>query len=89
VKAQATAPAPPNAVVSKPLDPNSKDILIVDQVLYKGVIDRLNNGAALEQAIGESIAAWDGVRARHEEPNEPTPEDKDDDIDPSDGIIVV
>jgi hypothetical protein len=77
-----TTPAPTATLVpSRTLDPNGKDILIVDQVLYKGVIDRLNNGAALEQAIAESIAAWDGVRARHfvpEEPNEPAPEADDD-----------
>ena len=58
-------PAPPNTAVLKPLDPNSTNILIVDQVLYKGAIDLRNGGADLEQAIAESIAAWDGVRARH------------------------
>ena len=77
-----TTPAPTATLVpSRTLDPNGKDILIVDQVLYKGVIDRLNNGAALEQAIAESIAAWDGVRARHfvpQQSDKPAPEADDD-----------
>jgi hypothetical protein len=68
--------ASPRAPQTRTLDPNDRDMLIVDQVLYKGVIDRLNNGTDLQQAIQESIAAWDGVRARHyapEEPSEPAP----------------
>ena len=75
--------APPQPVATTPsraLDPNNRDTLIVDQVLFKGVIDRLNNGAALKKAIQESIAAWDGIRARHlppEEASEPAPEADD------------
>ena len=65
VKAEATAPAPPNAVVLKPLDPNSKDILIVDQVIFKGAMELRSGGAAVEQAVADAIAVWDGVRARH------------------------
>ena len=56
---------PPNTAILKPLDPNSREVMIVDQVIFKGAMELRSGGAAVEQAVADAIAVWDGVRARH------------------------
>jgi hypothetical protein len=60
---------PPNTAILKPLDPNGRDVMIVDQVIFKGAVALRVGGAArgfsVEQAVADAIAVWDGVRARH------------------------
>ena len=59
------ASTPPNTAILKPLDPNGRDVMIVDQVIFKGAMELRCGGAAVSQAVADAIAVWNGVRARH------------------------
>jgi hypothetical protein len=59
------ASTPPNTAILKPLDPNGRDVMIVDQVIFKGAVALRVGGAEVEKAVADAIAVWHGVRARH------------------------
>ena len=74
------APAAPAAPAQAPkylTNPNDRDILIVDQVIFKGAIDLLRGDTTVAKAVEDAILAWEGVRARHLPKEEDTLEEDD------------
>jgi hypothetical protein len=77
-KAAPAAPAAAPAQASKYLaNPNDRDTLIVDQVIFKGAIDLLRGDTTVAKAVEDAILAWEGVRARHLPKEEDTLEEDD------------
>jgi len=69
-QAQPERTAPTASAVSIPSD---RETLIIDQVLFKGVIDLMVRGDAdVDDAVKKVIYIWNGIRARH---NSPDPDD--------------
>lgn len=77
-KAAPAAPAAAPAQAPKnPTNPNDRDTLIVDQVIFKGAIDLLRGDTTVAKAVEDAILAWEGVRARHLPKEEDTLEEDD------------